>query len=283
MHSSYTYITETIARKLRKTRKKFSHKGSFGHVKVVAGSEGMIGAAVLTSKAALKAGAGLVTAHIPHNMAMVMHSTAPEIMVEASDSPLDVQSGLETLGYTLAIGPGLGSSELAHNLVSNAIKQSQTPIVIDADALNILSSNPTWLDDLPKNSILTPHPKEFSRLVAAWENETEKLSKLTTFCYDKQCIVVLKGAHTVLCNPEGNLWFNSTGNPGLATAGSGDVLTGIITGLLAQGYLPINAALLGVYLHGLSADLVLEKESVESLTALNIIEFLGRAFNALQR
>jgi hydroxyethylthiazole kinase-like uncharacterized protein yjeF len=278
----YTYLTASIVAKIHKTRPKFSHKGSFGHVKMIAGGLGKMGAAHISAKAALKAGAGLVTAHIPQVGSTVLQTSVPEVMVEHNSGKTNLEGTVDLEGYTIGIGPGIGTQEATALFVSEVIKKAKNPVVLDADALNILSRNKLWLADLPQHSILTPHPKEFSRLVGDWHSESEKLHKLITFCTEMKCILILKGAHTIIGNADGLLWFNSTGNPGMATAGSGDALTGIITGLLAQGYEPLDAARLGVYVHGLAGDLALEEESMESLTTSDILRFLGKAFNTLK-
>ena len=178
----------------------------------------------------------------------------------------------------IGIGPGLGMEKQSQMALKVLIQESQTPIVFDADALNILSENKTWLAFVPKGSVLTPHPKEFERLVGKWSNDFEKLQMLRNFCAKHSIYVVLKGANTATCFPDGNIYFNSTGNPGMATAGSGDVLTGIITGLLAQGYSPGKATVIGVFIHGLAGDIAAKKTGYEALLAGDIIDNIGKAF-----
>jgi len=184
--------------------------------------------------------------------------------------------------YTaVGIGPGLGMEQQSQMALKLLIQNYANPIVLDADALNILAENKTWLAFLPKGSILTPHPKEFERLAGKWSDDYEKLQKLRDLCFKYNIYIVLKGAHTCTGTPDGKCYFNSTGNPGMATAGSGDVLTGLITGLLAQGYSPAQAATLGVYLHGLAGDLAAKEKGEEAMIAGDIVEKLGKAFKKL--
>ena len=178
----------------------------------------------------------------------------------------------------IAIGPGIGQNEQTLKALKLLIQNSNSPMVLDADALNILSNNPTWLAFLPQSSILTPHPKEFERIVGGWNNDFECLDKQKALAQKHSIYVVLKGANTSICFPDGQIFFNSTGNPGMATAGSGDVLTGIITGLLASGYSPAVSSVMGVYLHGLAGDLSAVENGMEATTAGDIIENLGKAF-----
>ncbi len=261
-------------------RDKFSHKGTFGHSLIIGGSYGKIGAVILASKAALKSGSGLVTTYIPKCGYEILQISNPEIMVE-----VDAENELEYFNYkskptVIGIGPGIGKSEKTMKGFAQFLSDNKLPLVLDADALNILSVNKKLLKLLSENSILTPHPKEFERLVGAWKNDHEKLNKLKKFSSTYKIIVVLKGAHTVIAKND-ELFFNTTGNPALATAGSGDVLTGVITGLLAQKYDALEAAILGVYLHGMTANLAVAKTGFESFTATTIIEYLGDAFLSL--
>jgi NAD(P)H-hydrate epimerase len=181
----------------------------------------------------------------------------------------------------IAAGPGLGKAQPTVALIKNLIDEVQSPLILDADALNILADNKTRLAYLPSYSILTPHRKEFQRLAGSWENDGDLIGKLTEFAKRYTVIVVLKGAYTAVALPDGRLYYNTTGNPGMATAGSGDVLTGILLALLAQGYTPVETALLGVYLHGLAGDEALQQQSEQSLTAGDITEHLGKAFKQL--
>ena len=271
-------VDKEYIHRIYKRRNKFSHKGSHGHSLIIGGSFGKIGAVVLASKASLKAGSGLVTVYIPKCGYDVLQSTNPEVMVE-----VDSEDHLEFFNYktkptVIGIGMGMGTSEKTCIGYRKFLLDNELPLVIDADAINILSKHEELLKIIPENSILTPHPKEFERLVGKWKNDYEKLEKLMKFSTKNNCIVVLKGSHTAIAYL-GKIYFNITGNPALATAGSGDVLTGIITGLLAQKYTPLEASIYGVYLHGLTADIAInESQSVESFTALDSINYLGKAF-----
>ncbi len=267
-------VTELIPR-----RSTFQHKGSFGHALLIAGSFGKMGAAVLASKACLRAGVGLLTSHVPRLGYSIIQTTAPEAMasVDQHDSMFTEFPDLSPFS-AIGVGPGLGQKQNSSRALLSLIEQTKVPLVIDADALNILSENKDWLVKLPENSILTPHPGEFKRLVGTTNNSYESIQKQIQFSEKYKVILVLKGAFTSISTPAGELHFNSTGNPGMATAGSGDVLTGIILGLLAQGISSENAALCGVYLHGLAGDLAAKYKSQPSLIASDIIENMGSAF-----
>ena len=277
------FVTADNARSMLKPRNKFSHKGTFGHALIVSGSYGKMGACVLTSRACLSAGAGLVTVHIPECGYDILQTSNPEVMVETDSLGKIISDTISIDKYNaIGIGPGIGTEKETQNALKVLIQNSSVSLVLDADALNILSENKTWISFLPKNSILTPHPGEFKRLVGDFDNDYERLNKQKEFSIKHGVFVVLKGAHTCITCPDGKIYFNSTGNPGMATAGSGDVLTGIITGLLAQGYNSKQASVLGVYLHGLAGGFAAKNLSEESLIARNIIEFLGDAFRKLQ-
>ncbi len=280
----YYLITGKDVNKYKKPRKKFSHKGNYGHALLIAGSYGKLGAAILASRACLKAGIGLLTTHIPHWGYQIMQGAVPEAMTSIDRSEMIFTEFPELSAYNaIGIGPGLDTkknSMLAFEELLNKI--SDQKFVIDADGLNILSKNNFLLLKLPKNTILTPHPKEFERLAGKWKNDIEKLEILKSFCQKYNVITVLKGAHTAIALPDGNCFFNISGNPGMATAGSGDTLTGIILALLAQDYSEKDAAILGVYLHGLAGDIALQKESEESLIASDIICNLGAAFKHIR-
>lgn len=259
-------------------RDAFSHKGTFGHAEIIGGSYGKIGAIALATKASLKTGVGLVTAYTPDCGMQILQTSIPEAMWTGNTScTYYLEGNYISTHKTVAIGPGLGIHPKTASFLHLVIKATSTPMVIDADAINILAKNKEWLNIVPKNSIFTPHPKEFERLVGTFDNETEKLEKLKKFAETYQCIIVLKGAHTAIACPQKHIYFNSTGNPGMATGGSGDVLTGMITALLAQNYHPLHAAILGVYLHGLSGDLAIKEMGMPSLTASDLIQYIGKA------
>jgi NAD(P)H-hydrate epimerase len=279
--NDYLITIEDIKQIIR-PRKKFSHKGSYGHALLISSSRGKTGAAILASKACLRSGAGLVTVHVPCDSVGILQTTVPEAMVSA-DILVDVFSALPKLDCFTAIGsgPGIGTAPKTQNALKLLIQETKVPLILDADALNILSENKTWLGFLPPGTILTPHPKEFERLAGKTVNSFDRLETLRKFSVKFNCYVVLKGANTVIATPQGECWFNPTGNPGMATGGSGDVLTGIITGLAAQGYSRLESCLLGVYLHGLAGDISAAKSGYEALIAGDIVEKMGKAWKVL--
>jgi ADP-dependent NAD(P)H-hydrate dehydratase / NAD(P)H-hydrate epimerase len=281
--SPYTLLKNSDIASLLKKRNKFDHKGTFGHGLLVSGSEGKMGAAVLGAGAALRTGIGLITCHIPSCGVLIVQCTRPEAMVEPDRNEKLISGIGKTDSYSaVGIGPGLGTEPESQRALYEFLSACKKPVVIDADALNILSLNKGWLSLIPEGAILTPHPKEFERLSGKADNSFLRLNRQIEFSRDNKCIVVLKGAHTSVTTPDGKVYFNSTGNPGMATAGSGDVLTGILLSLLAQGYTPENAAVLGVYLHGLAGDLAAKESCYESIIASDIIKSLGKAFNKIR-
>lgn len=265
-----------------KPRKKFSHKGTYGHALIISGSYGKMGAAVLAAKACLRSGSGLVTAHIPKCGYEIIQTTLPEAMVsiDSSDHYITELPKIEKYN-AIGVGPGLDTEKQTQNTLKLLIQNAPVPLVLDADAINILSMNKTWLPFLPKNSILTPHPKEFERLVGKTDSDYARYDQLREFAFKYGIYVVLKGAHTAVACPDATVYFNSTGNPGMATGGSGDVLTGIITGLLAQGYTPKEAAVFGVYWHGLAGDIAMDKSGTSCILAGDIIETLSFAYKTI--
>lgn len=272
----YYYTDKSAGEALIKKREKFSHKGTFGHALLLAGSYGKIGAAVLSSRACLHSGAGLLTVHIPECGYEILQISLPEAMlsVDRNQRNLTVLPALDS--YTaVGIGPGVGQEPLTVRLLDELLEKIQSPLVIDADALNILSKHPDLQDRLPSETILSPHPKEFQRLAGESENEFERLELARNFAKKHNVIIVLKGAYTAVILSNGEVHFNSTGNAGMATGGSGDVLTGILTALLAQKYTPEHAAILGVYQHGLAGDRAAEKKTKTAMIASDIIENLG--------
>ncbi len=266
-----------------KNRSKFDHKGNFGHGLLVSGSAGKIGAAVLGAGAAMRSGIGLLTCHVPSCAGQVIHGSVPEVMVR-SDKTADYISDIGETGSfsAVGIGPGLGTSIETQRALHRLLEECKKPLVIDADALNILSINKDWLDLLPAGTILTPHPKEFERLAGNTKDGYERLNRQIDFSLEYECIIVLKGANTSITTSDGNVFFNSTGNPGMATAGCGDVLTGILLSLLAQGIPPEDAAVSGVFLHGLAGDIAAKESCYESIIASDIINCLGKAFNRVR-
>ncbi len=283
LSTDYFIIDKNIAQSIYKPRHKFSHKGTFGHSLIIGGSFGKIGAVVLASKAALKSGSGLVTAYLPKCGYEILQTANPEVMVEVEDEEYLQYFNFKLKPNVIGIGVGLGIHSKTQTGFENFLKENAISLVLDADALNIVSKNQDFLKYLPENSVLTPHPKEFERLVGSWKNDFEKLEKLLHFSVKHKCVVVLKGAYTAIAYQH-KIYFNTTGNPALATAGSGDVLTGIITGLIAQNYTPFDASILGVYLHGRCADIAIQNGcSQETFIASEILNYLPNAFKELIR
>ena len=270
---SNEFVLDKRIQQQLKERKRFSHKGTYGHALIVAGSYGKIGAAVLAARACMRSGAGLTTGHIPKCGYSTLQSSVPEAMC-ITDPEMDFVSQLPdcSMFNAMGIGPGLGTHAKTVEFLRQLLNATTQPIVLDADALNMLSEHPDLLNSLPKNSILTPHPKEFERLVGAWADSEERLAKQKEFSSAYNCIVVLKDAHTCVSDSGGNAFFNTSGNPGMATGGSGDVLTGMITGLLAQGYSALNSACIGVYFHGRAGDTAAELRGRVSMMASDVIE-----------
>ena len=259
-----------------------THKGIQGHALIIAGSYGKIGAAVLASKSCLKSGCGLVTAFVPRSGYDILQMANPEVMTLTDESEKYISNiKFDIKPQAIAIGPGLGQEKKTQKAIHEFLKINTIPLVIDADALNILSQNTEWLPLLPHKTILTPHPKELERLIGKWSTEEAKFNKTMAFSKQYNLVIVMKGAPTYIIDGE-TIYQNTTGNAALATAGSGDVLTGIITSLVAQSYQPIDAAILGVYLHGLTADIALPQTGYQSFIASDIIDYLGSAFISLE-
>jgi hydroxyethylthiazole kinase-like uncharacterized protein yjeF len=275
VQSSFQLITKHLVETIYKPRKPFSHKGNYGHAYILAGNTGKMGAALMAASACLRTGAGLTTVNVPEKYVSVIHIKLPEAMCSLREDDLDFEK-ITAVG----IGPGLGTEKDAASLVAKTISMFKQPLVIDADALNIIAENKNLLQQIPAGSILTPHPKEFERLFGKTENDFERIELALHQSSEHNCIIVLKGRYTLIAK-KGEGWFNTTGNAGLAKGGSGDILTGIITALLAQKYEPLQAALFGVYLHGLAADFALQIQSQESMLASDVVENLAAAFNDL--
>ena len=277
--SDVAFVEKAEIKKMLPPRSKFSHKGTFGHALLIAGCYGKMGATVLASKGCLRAGIGLLTAHVPRLGYSIIQTAVPEAMVsiDPHDSMFTEFPDLSQFS-AIGVGPGIGLKRNTQKALHELIEKAEVPMVLDADALNILSEDKEWLKKLPANSILTPHPGEFARLAGKSKNSWEQLEKQRQMAKDYKVIVLLKGAFSAIATPEGKLYFNSTGNPGMATAGSGDILTGIILGLLAQKIAPADAAVLAVYLHGRAGDLAAEKMSEPALIAGDISDYLGKAF-----
>ena len=267
---------------LLKPRRKFSHKGTYGHALLLAGSYGKMGAAALAARACLRSGVGLLSVHCPKVGYGILQTSVPEAMTlpDTEETHLTQLPDLN-IYQAIGIGPGLGKEAATRNLVRQLLQTTPSPLVIDADALNIISEENLQASLLP-NTILTPHPKEFERLAGPATNDYRRLELLQEFCHKYQIYAVLKGGHTCIGTPTGELSFNITGNPGMATGGTGDVLTGIITALVAQKYLPLDACCLGVYLHGLAGDLARNQVGEIALIASDLIENLGAAFRQFE-
>ncbi|MGV8962646.1 MAG: NAD(P)H-hydrate dehydratase [Candidatus Saccharimonadaceae bacterium] len=261
---------------------KFAHKGTFGHALIIGGSEGKIGAISLASRAALKSGCGLVSAFVPQCGLIPLQSYLPEAMViqDAHQSHISSVSH-NILPNAVAIGMGMGKHKETQEALHQFLQDNELPIIIDADALNILSENKDWLYSLKANTILTPHPLELSRLIGKWEDDFEKIRLTRSFALKYHIIVVLKGAHTLIVDST-DVYVNSSGTTALATAGSGDVLSGIIAGLLAQGYKPLIAAQLGVYIHGMTANVTASEINARSFIATDIIDNIGKVYNTMK-
>ncbi len=273
------YLQDKDIQQVITPRQKFAHKGNFGHALLIAGSFGKMGAAVLSSKGCLRAGVGLLTTHIPRLGYTIIQTAVPEAMtsIDQHDAIFTEFPDLSPFS-AIGIGPGIGKKHNSCKALVALIQNSKVPLVIDADGLNILSENKEWLEFLPENSILTPHPGEFKRLVGEFSNSYDNIQQQVEFAKRYKVILILKGAFTTIATPQGKVYFNSTGNPGMATAGSGDVLTGILLGLLAQGYSAKDAAFAGVFLHGMAGDLAVIEKSEPALIAGDIVDFLPRAF-----
>lgn len=265
-----------------KPRTAFSNKGNFGHVCIVGGSYGKIGAIALAAKAALHIGSGLVTAYLPECGYTALQTAVPEVMVATDGTKEITEISLEFEPTAIGIGVGLGTAETTFKAFKKFLEQNTTPLVIDADAINLLSKDKKLLELVPAGSVLTPHVKEFERLNGPSANDFDRLDALKSLAYKLKSVVILKGRNTAIAFGE-TLFFNQTGNPSLATGGTGDVLTGMITGLLGQGYTAFEATVFGVYLHGLTADVAMKDLTYETFTASNCIDYLPEAFKELFR
>ncbi|MBP7808952.1 MAG: NAD(P)H-hydrate dehydratase [Bacteroidia bacterium] len=291
IHNIFTphyYITKSDLQPLLKQRAKFSHKGKYGHALLVAGAYGKMGASVIAAKACLRSGAGMLTVQTPKKGIDILQTSIPEAMVNP-DTDEELITELPNMDKITAvgIGPGIGTEAVTESVIKKLLNYI-LPMVFDADAINILANNKTWLSFLAPDTILTPHVKEFDRLTHLPDrqagkhiNDFERLESARQFAIKHRCILVLKSAYTQTVMPDGNVFFNSTGNAGLAKGGSGDTLTGIILGLLARGYTPPQAALISVYIHGSAADSCLKKIYIESVLATDVIAKLPKAFEKL--
>ncbi|MBX2947890.1 MAG: NAD(P)H-hydrate dehydratase [Crocinitomicaceae bacterium] len=264
-------------------RNKFSHKGTYGHALLLAGSSGTSGAAVIAAEACLRSGAGLLTVHSTKQTVDALSYRLPEAMTQTDEHDSFITFCDDLSSYrAIGFGPGVGRASETQQLLKSVIQRFQGRLIIDADGLNILAENKTWLEFLPKDTILTPHPKEFERLAGPSDTHFDRLQKARAFATRYTCILILKDTYTHICMPDGSVVFNSTGNAGLAKGGSGDCLTGIILGLLTRGYPPPQAALTGTFIHGYTADLCAEMMSQESILITDVIRQLPCAFKQLE-
>lgn len=283
VEAKFEFVDDLLIHSIYKPRNKFAHKGNFGHSLIIAGSYGKMGAAVLSSKACLRTGAGLLTCFIPKCGYEIMQTSLPEAMVMTDiNSSMITKIDEDVLKYdSIGIGPGLGTASETRAAIKELLSLYKKPLVIDADALNGLALEKN-IPSLPPGSVLTPHPKEFDRLFGESKNDFERIDQALMNAKLLNCLIVVKGHHSFIACPGGKGYFNSTGNAGMATAGSGDVLTGMITALLAQGYSSEQAAILGVYLHGSAGDIAAKQLSQEAMIAGDIIENIGDAFKLLE-
>ena len=282
--SNYNTIEEADVEKLLPKRGKFDHKGVYGHGQLFGGSSGKMGAITMAAEAFLRTGAGLLTVTIPASGVKIMQTSVPEAMVLEQPGEKHISSfTISPLAITIGIGPGLGKDLSTINAFGDFLKTNEQPLVLDADALNILSEHPEMLSNLPEYTIITPHIKEFDRLAGSSENTWQRLEKAREFSKKWQLIIVLKGAHTAVINSNGKVMFNTTGNPGMATGGSGDVLLGIIASLRTQGLSGIDAAIAGTFIHGKAGDIAALKKSMTSVIARDVINSLSEIFLGFSR
>lgn len=282
--TDYFYFLEKDACKLLRKRSRFDHKGTFGHCLLIAGSYGKMGAAVLAGRAAMRSGSGLLTIHAPASANPVLQTSVPEAMFSPDENENCFSVAPSANNFTtIGIGPGLGQDKKTVSALRSVLENFKSPVVLDADALNIIGAHRDMMPLIPEGSILTPHAKEFERLTAQWNNDFERLQMQRELSAELTCIVILKGAYSSIATPDKKIYFNSTGNPGMATGGTGDVLTGMLTGLLAQKYSPKDAALLGVFLHGLAGDIAAFEKGQDSLIASDLVDSIPNAFKMLNR
>lgn len=283
LSTPYTIIEESDVIKLMTPRGDFWHKGMAGNALLVAGRYGMAGAAMLAARACLRAGAGKLTVHVPQRNNDIMQVAVPEAVLSHDADDCRFTEAIDATSFdAMGIGPGLGTDETTATAFVAQLRRTQSPIVVDADGLNILASHKAWFERLPEGTVITPHPLEFERLADTRFNDGfEQLCKASELATQMHIYIILKGHYTAVCMPDGTVSFNPTGNAGMATAGSGDVLTGILTALMARGYNQRDASLIGVYVHGLAGDLAAKELGMESLTASDIVDFLPKAFKQL--
>lgn len=278
LNSAHELVDRCMIKKLLKPRKRFSHKGNFGHALLIGGSYGKAGAIALSAKACVKSGAGLTTVHTIKTTGLALQSSIPEVMLSTCEG--DKVSDLPDLKpySAIASGPGLGIYEETTNMIGHLLVKANSPLVLDADALNIISENKKLLNLIPENTIITPHKKEFERLFGVFENDFQRNDFQIAASVKHKIVIVLKGVYTSISTPDGRCFFNTTGNAGLAKGGSGDTLTGIVAAMLAQGLTAADAAIAAVFIHGLAADCAVKKIHPYALTASDVTEYLSEAF-----
>ncbi|MGQ9846472.1 MAG: NAD(P)H-hydrate dehydratase [Bacteroidales bacterium] len=281
--SPYFFIEKSLVATILKKRSKFAEKRAFGHGLLYAGNTGKMGAAILASKAAMRSGAGLVSVLIPKELSPIIHTTVPEVLIKEITPSNNFSHNEYKYFNALAIGPAIGIDDNSLFLLKSFILETKIPLILDADAITILAQNKNLLNQLPENTIITPHLREFDRLFGEHSDHFSRFLTARKMAKELKIIIILKGAYSQIHLPNGDTYFNSTGNPGMATGGSGDVLTGILLGLLAQNYTPSEAAIIGTYIHGLAGDLALNTQSHESLIASDIVEHLGKAFQTIHK
>ncbi|MGK0175603.1 MAG: hydroxyethylthiazole kinase-like uncharacterized protein yjeF [Ulvibacter sp.] len=289
LDAEYLFKTEPLANLIAKPeaqsyykqREKFTHKGDYGHTLIIGGSYGKMGAAVLAARSAFRAGAGLVSCFVPKCGYTILQTALPEAMVITDENEASITSiSVDFEPKVIGIGMGIGTASETIAALEKLLKKTKSPMVLDADALNCISQRTSLLKIIPKNSILTPHLGELERLIGKWKNDYDRLEKVKEFSSKYEFIVVIKGANSMVVNYD-KLYINTSGNPGMSTAGSGDVLSGVICGLLSQGYEPLIAAVFGVYLHGSAGNLITQEMGFEALMASDISNYLGKAYLAL--
>ncbi len=273
----FEVIPQSTIKSIIQPRNPFSHKGNYGHALLLAGNKGKVGAAILAAKACLRSGVGVLTVNVPKAVSSLLYVSLPEAMVMAREENVSFLNAYKSIG----IGPGFGVGISSTKIFSHILTHYSNPLLIDADALTILSAHKDWLEQIPAGSVLTPHPKEFDRLFGDCTNDFERADKAIRLSKQYSFIIILKGHYTLIA-AEGKGWYNTSGNAGLAKAGSGDTLSGIVTALLAQQYSSLHAAMIGVHIHGLAADLALGEQTEESLLATDVIDHIGAAFRELR-
>lgn len=272
---------ESLIRSIIKPRHPFSHKGNYGHAALIAGSKGMMGAATLAAAGCMRTGAGKLTCIIPDCGYTIMQTSVPEAMCIVSGDEYVAPFSSKLAFDAYGIGPGLGNTVSAKKLLEQIFTEAKSPLLLDADALNCIATHNTLLKQIPPGSVITPHPKEFEKLFGKSNSDIDQLELARNKAAELKIYIVLKGHHTAIVTPFKKIYFNNTGNAGMAKAGMGDILTGIITGLMAQQYRLPEAAILGVYLHGLAGDLAAKTLSQRSMLASDLIHFLGQAWQVL--